>query len=246
MSWGRACWFTVRNLWKLFIYPWNFRRHCSQCLGQFCCLWMFWIVAGLSCGQIGKVNSRLSPLLARTGEKAIVFCLVGWFSDFFLRLELAGGEIEKHLFDTPQGLWCVWFLLLCPRAMLPRPHSWPIQDPTSALEGIPSPRPHQSPFLLRPGLSATHSSSTQAPLANRVGTKQSVFFNSEWRWGPALGRESPSEMVWFRAGFWTVWRLQNSRQFPFIENICEPFLKASQQTEKPNNFYCHLLPFELT
>ena len=75
MSWGRAYWFTVRNLWKLFIYPWNFRRHCSQCLGQFCCLWMFWIVAGLSCGQIGKVNSRLSPLLARTGEKAIVFCL---------------------------------------------------------------------------------------------------------------------------------------------------------------------------
>uniref|UniRef100_A0A8C6DTC0 Uncharacterized protein n=1 Tax=Moschus moschiferus TaxID=68415 RepID=A0A8C6DTC0_MOSMO len=54
--------------------------------------------------------------------------------------------------------------------------------------------------LLRPGLSTTHSSSTQAPLP-RVGTIQSVFSSSESRWGPALGHESPSEMVWLRAVF---------------------------------------------
>ena len=148
MFWSGACWFTVRNLWKLFIYPWNFRRHCSQCLGQFCCLWMFWIVAGLSCGQTGKVNSRLSPLSARTGEKAIVFCLFVFVVFIFFLPEAWAcrrAKLRSILLRTPK---ISDVHDSCPRAVLPSPHSWrSFQAPISALEGIPSPWPHQSPSL---------------------------------------------------------------------------------------------------
>lgn len=202
MSWGRACWLTVRNLWKLFIYP-ETLEDCSQCLGRFCCLWMFWIVAGLSCGQIGKVNSRLSPLLARTGEKAIVFCL---FACFLPEAWACRRVKLRSILLMPPKISDVHDSCFCVPGLCFPDHTPGSQSrlPPLLLEGIPSPRPHQSPFLLRPGLSATHSSSTQAPLANRVRTIQSVFSNSESRWGPALGHESPSEMVWFRADFWTV------------------------------------------
>ena len=112
---------------------------------------MLWVVTGLSCGQIGKVNSRLSTLLARTGEKAIVlFCFVFVFVLFcFLRLELAGGWNYEAACWGPQRFLMsranAWFLFLCPRAVLPRPHSWQLsQAPTSAEEGIPSPWPHQN------------------------------------------------------------------------------------------------------
>lgn len=141
---------------KMLINHQNLRKHYNQCVGQFCYVWMFWAVAGLSCSYIIKINSRLSSLLARRGKKPIICFSPGAWA--CRRVKLWG-----NLLRPPRDFWCSGqaqdSFLPVPGPEHPRPHSWQLSQapnlwwgrhslPMTSSEAIPSSWQNFPPWIL--------------------------------------------------------------------------------------------------
>lgn len=194
---------------KMLINHQNLRKHYNQCVGEFCYVWMFWAVAGLSCSHIIKMNSRLSSLLARRGKKPIICFSPGAWA--CRRVKLWGNLLRPPEISDAQGKRRIPFCLSQgPSIPDHSPGSCP-RLPTSGEEGIPSLWPHQKPspphgrtfhhkFFINRGPSGKL----------REGTLQSVFADSESKWRPWFGAGIIPRSSLVQSSFLNICRLQNS------------------------------------
>lgn len=167
-------------------------------------------MAGLNCQQKDRVNSRLSPLLARS--PLFVF--------FSLRPGPAGGpNYETPHLDPQRGL------MRQGKGRTP----FPVSEGPSIPDHTPGLCPRLPPLLrkafpphdltrncplLGPELSTTKFLVDSCPSGKRrVGTLRRV--SSESQREPCFGPALSPEAVWLGAGFLNVCRLQNSKQYIF-------------------------------